>query len=1233
MRGVTTRLLAAATVAALLLGLVPAASPLALATGSFVTRDGQRLMLDGHEFRFSGINMYNANSDGWCGPDYTDQQLADAFDEISGGDDVVVRAWFFQSLAAAKTPGGSHLWSGARDWSRMDRLLSIAAAHHVHIIATLTDNWGECGGGTNYAKTADFYASGYTTPDPTEAAQYDNWVSYYDWTTEIVSRYANNDTILFWQLINEAEVNPNAPGGCPPGTGPGDTLKAWAQDVSDHVRSLDSNHLISLGTIGSGQCGTGSTAEYQRVHDLPNIDLCEVHDYDDQSLMPGDLYNGMQTRIDACRALDKPLFVGEFGLIPSDFGWTTLQERADNYRARILRQEAEGIVGHLAWAYVAAGSALDNYDIGPGDPALTVLREAPDWVVNSTDDTDDGVCDATHCSLREAIAATNGNAGLDTIGFRFGALAQPAVISLASQLPDLTSPVVIDGTTEDQFGIVQIDGSAIAPPANGLVVAAGDSRLEGLSIGGFSAFAKAGIVLGGTGRSSIVGDLIGLDATMGSVTPNRLGVLVLSPLNVIGTPGDGNVIAGNTDHGIKVGMAEQPSLDTHGNVIQANVIGYNPGPAGEQIISAPNVFDGIELNTTTGTLVGGTGPGQGNVISGNGRIGVDIESPANVVQGNLIGTDASGTVAVPNTAGIVVWHAANNLIGGSNPGAGNVMSGNTYYAIQVDGAPTDPTYIEGNLIGTDASGMAALGNGIYGVLLTGNGTRLGGTSAGSGNVISGNGDAGVVLGATALGNQILGNLIGVGSDGVTPLPNCFGVYATDSSQNNSIGAEDLAGPNTIANNTYAGIVVAGSAESLSVWANRIHSNGGLGIDILNDGPTPNDPDDADSGPNHLANTPLVTDAVTSGSTTIIRGSVDGAPGTAQIVVDFYDNTSCDPSGFGEGAVPIGETVLAPDVGGDVTFEFDPASGQPGLYLPVGDFVTATATHSDTAAGWDTSEFSGCVEVTGGSGESVAGDVAAHGVLTTDTEGDGATPSDPVETWVSPGRAGHVSIEETPSSVPPPVGYSIIGSDVAINAPASTAANPIVITVQLDASVPLPTGIDETNLQLLRNGVALPDCTGPAGRASPNPCVSSRTRLADGDIQLVALTSQASLWQLAVVGPYAFTGFLPPVANPPRVNVVRAGRVVPVRFTLGGKFGLNVLATGSPTVTLTSCTNPAHSPTTVVPAQGLLGLIYVRLTGRYIYLWKTSRAWAGSCGQLTLRFDDGSTRSADFKFTR
>jgi alpha-tubulin suppressor-like RCC1 family protein len=339
------------------------ASTAAVPSG-FLTRQGTQLLLDGKAWRFTGLNIYNANSDGWCGAQLNSgSRLDDALAAIGPGKEVI-RSWFFQPLAINKA-------THERDWSGFDHALQVAGARGMKVIATLTDQWGECGSdvaGNGY-KTADWYVDGYKQVQPGML------VSYRDWVAEVIGRYKDDPRIAFWQLINEAEVTP-----CPPGDlQPYQTLHDWATDVSGLVKSIDANHLVSLGTIGSGQCGSDGP-RYKDLHAIPTIDLCEFHDYGSPTVgVPGDQYNGLQVRIDQCNALNKPIFIGEAGIIPNDVGGT-LQARADAFQAKIEAQFAAGVRGFLAWAWSPQEppiSTLDNYDIGPSDPALEALRNPP----------------------------------------------------------------------------------------------------------------------------------------------------------------------------------------------------------------------------------------------------------------------------------------------------------------------------------------------------------------------------------------------------------------------------------------------------------------------------------------------------------------------------------------------------------------------------------------------------------------------------------------------------------------------------------------------------------------------------------------------------------------------------------------------------------------------------------------------------------------------------------------
>ncbi len=323
----------------------------------FVARNGTHLLLNGEPYRFTGLNIYNANSINNCWYTLgTGSALDDSLTAIGSGQQVF-RAWFFQHLATT---------DGHRDWTAFDHTLAVAQAHREKVIATLANQWGSCETDPAIYKTEAWYRSGYKTQiDPGSIR------TYRDWVAEIVGRYRNSPTLAFWQLMNEAEAHTSNGGSCN-GTATA-SLKAFAQDMASLVKSIDRNHLLSLGTSGSG-CGT-SGKSYQDVHSVAGIDLCEYHDYGSPSVpMPGDSLNGLRERIRQCHSLNKPLFVGETGILTSEVG--SLFNRGAAWNAKFKAQFGAGVVGELIWAWRDAahgGSALTDYDVGPGDPALLLL--------------------------------------------------------------------------------------------------------------------------------------------------------------------------------------------------------------------------------------------------------------------------------------------------------------------------------------------------------------------------------------------------------------------------------------------------------------------------------------------------------------------------------------------------------------------------------------------------------------------------------------------------------------------------------------------------------------------------------------------------------------------------------------------------------------------------------------------------------------------------------------------
>ena len=286
--------------------------------------------------------------------------------------------------------------------------------------------------------------------------------------------------------------------------------------------------------------------------------------------------------------------------------------------------------------------------------------------------------------------------------------------------------------------------------------------------------------------------------------------------------GQGNIISGNTATGIVIDGNN--ASDTHSNTIVNNIIGLNA--AGDTAIS--NDAGGIHIfNTAGATTIGGNSAAERNIISGNTGAGILVESGSHdiTITGNYIGTDISGTLGRGNTLeGVRIDGGANNVIGGVIAGQRNIISGNTD-GVTVDSAVSG-TVVQGNYIGTDASGTVAIGNTVSGVIVSGSSNTIGGTVAGAGNLISGNTNRGIYLvGATSVNNLVQGNLIGTDVTGNAALANGDGILIVSGASNNIIGGSVAGAGNLVSGNTEEGIEITHAGTSGNqVLGNRIGTN-------------------------------------------------------------------------------------------------------------------------------------------------------------------------------------------------------------------------------------------------------------------------------------------------------------------------------------------------------------------------------------------------------------------------
>jgi CSLREA domain-containing protein len=523
---------------------------------------------------------------------------------------------------------------------------------------------------------------------------------------------------------------------------------------------------------------------------------------------------------------------------------------------------------------------------------------ADTFVVTNTVDPGNGTCDAG-CTLREAIDAANANPGTDLIHFDIPG-SGPHVIHPLTPLPEITDPVSFDGRTQPGFAglpLIEIAGDLAGVDTDGLTISAPFCQVGWIAI---TRFDGEGIMITDTGSGAkIVGCHLGVDPT-------------------------GTIALGNGGRGVRV-----------------------EGPDNE---------------------IGGTTSSQRNIISGNVGYGITVVGPAaagNVIEGNYIGLDRTGTVAVPNDGGGVNINvnAHANRIGGTAPGAGNVIAGNDGLGIMlIDavGAPAGNHVVEGNLIGTDASGTVVMPN-FRGIYVASPGNTIGGWISGAGNTIAGGYD-GIFVGGSAHGTTIQGNRVGTDVTGTAPLPNELGVRIN--ADGCTIGGTGSVQPNVIAFNLGVGLEVAGGTGN-EIAVNSIHSNGGLGVDLGADGVTPNDPLDADTGPNDLQNCPEVVAAVRGPDATQIAITfvLDSKPSNWYRVRSFASG-ACDPSGAGEGERALGSSLVLTDASGHFSGTHTFAAT-----VALDEVVTATAMDFTT---FDTSEFSPCREITAVCPEDCAG---------------------------------------------------------------------------------------------------------------------------------------------------------------------------------------------------------------------------------------------------------------------
>ncbi len=446
------------------------------------------------------------------------------------------------------------------------------------------------------------------------------------------------------------------------------------------------------------------------------------------------------------------------------------------------------------------------------------------------------------------------------------------------------------------------------------------------------------------------GNVIGLNAAGTAALPNFAGMHIQDATNLaIGgnRPEERNVISGNSNWGIHVKAASTTNV-----VIRGNTIGLDA--SGD--VARGNGGTGLwAWDAGSGLVIGGSAPGEGNLIAGSGGDGIHLQGTSNgaLVQGNWIGLNAAGTAARSNHNGILV-EAANAQIGGSQIGSRNVISGNRNDGVYISGGGNNAT-VQGNYIGTDPSGMVARPNGRLGIIAT-NGAanpRIGGSVPGSGNLISGNTGTGLAI--ATFGAVVEGNVIGRNLGNTADLPNGgHGVsVGTGYPSLTTIGGTAAAAANVIAGNSGSGVRVTSAGTTATIRGNSVFGNANRGIDLVGpaepaNGVTPNDGAKTSSQPNQLMDHPVFTSARARGNQLTVAGYVGSAAGQsvfANARVEVFASDE-DAAGFGEGRTYLGFVTT------DASGNFSGTVTMPVAVLRIGTRLTATATD----ASGSTSEF-------------------------------------------------------------------------------------------------------------------------------------------------------------------------------------------------------------------------------------------------------------------------------------
>jgi len=553
---------------------------------------------------------------------------------------------------------------------------------------------------------------------------------------------------------------------------------------------------------------------------------------------------------------------------------------------------------------------------------IDVHAEEHNFGVNSSADTSDAnlgdaVCadSSGQCTLRAAMEQTAElylDEPTDTINIGFN-LPSPYKIVLEDDLPLLYANVI----NENLYRVI-IDGDYEYSGFYGTVAS---TTISGLQLQKFETYAI---------KNPVHGDDFIID----------------------------NIIIFNHGNGIAL-IGSESELGGGTTTIQSNYIGYDPISKEDRSNSQNGISIISEGSVNTSLIyIGGTKITEGNVISGNSSNGIYIDSASlnlsMAIRGNYIGTDDSGNIEIQNeNDGIYVREFLGQLIIGGLGDFGNLISGNNMHGMTIQDA-TAQTLVQGNTFGTNADESAYLPNRLWDIsIYDSTYLTIGGDSTSYGNVLM-DGIYGTSIDHPIQHLEIKANWIGISRTGL---------IRSASYNSKGIELKGVTNQSVISFNKITkfskGIVISDKDvnSNIAILNNSIYNNTILGIDLNDNGVTPNDDRDADIGPNGLQNFPIISNVEVTqygdAKQVMFDLSLEAVPSTAYRL-QVFSSPFCNQSGYGEGKQIIYSANVSTDENGyseinEVT-DWYPTN-------IIGPCLTATATLMDGTTPVATSEFS------------------------------------------------------------------------------------------------------------------------------------------------------------------------------------------------------------------------------------------------------------------------------------